>query len=103
MTRLFSLCLGLCVALVLGVADAKAVVKDDTFDGKVVSVTADKLTWNADLDKKDYTTTLTADGKVLVDGKEAKLADLKPGMKIKITAATDGDRNKAKRIEGFTK
>jgi uncharacterized protein YxeA len=53
-------------------------------NGVVVSVNSDKLTMT-NKEGKEQTHTLTADSKVTCDGKVCTAADLKPGMRIRVT------------------
>src|SRR5262245_23134885 len=56
--------------------------KGDTHEGTVVKAGDGKLTM-ADKDKKEHTHTVAVDAKITIDGKDAKLADLKAGDTIK--------------------
>jgi len=70
-----------------------------TMDGEVVSVTADKLTMS-EKGGKEHSHTLAANVKVTCDGKVCTVADLKKGMRIRVT--TDAkDSNAADRIEAL--
>jgi hypothetical protein len=71
-------------------ARIEALDKDVAFvsnsqDGKVVSITGDKFVMTNMEGKEEHTHTLTADSKVTCDGKACKAADLKPGMRIRVT------------------
>jgi hypothetical protein len=70
-------------------------------DGTVVSVSEDKLTM-ADKEGKEHSHALAANVKVTCDGKVCTAADLKAGMKIRVTADTT-DRHAASRIEALDK
>ncbi len=74
-----------------------------TFEGKMVSVNGFQFVV-ADLDK-DSERTLTAmpNAKVSLDGKEAKLADLKKGTPVRVTARKEADQMLAIIIEGVSK
>ena len=72
-----------------------------THDGKVVSVTADTIVMTGK-DGKEHTHALAADAKVTCDGKECKLKELKPGMKIRVTTKKE-DKKEATRIEALDK
>jgi hypothetical protein len=70
----------------------EALEKDTAFasnshDGKAVSITGDKLvmTNSKGEGEDEHTYTLTADIKVTCDGKVCKAADLKPGMRVRVT------------------
>jgi len=79
--RLFAL---LAVFALLAFAGAPALAADDTHEGKVVKVEAGKLTMT-DKAGKEHSHTISKDVKITVDGKEAKLEDLKPGQQITVT------------------
>jgi len=68
-------------------------------DGKVVSVTGDKLVMTS-TDGTEHSHALNADAKVTLDGKTCKLADLKAGTQIRVTTP-QSDRNVASRVEGI--
>jgi CTP-dependent riboflavin kinase len=65
--------------------DKDAAFASRSHDGKVVSITGDKLVMTNVEGKEEHTCTLTADAKVTCDGKVCKAADLKPGMRIRVT------------------
>ena len=69
---------------------------DHEHEGTVVSVGDHKLTMT-DKDKKEHSHEIGADTKITLNGKEAKLADLKKGDKIKVT--TGEDKKKVTKIE----
>ena len=71
-------------------------------DGKVVSITGNKLVMTGKLGKEELTCTLSADVKVTCDGKVCKSSDLKPGMKIRVTSESN-DPHAAVRIEAIDK
>ena len=79
------------VGLVLSVAfavetDTKPAVK--TLVGKVVKVEGEKvIVKTGDKEPKEVTVTTDAKTKVTVDGKEAKVADLKANMSVTVTPA----------------
>jgi hypothetical protein len=58
-------------------------------EGKVISIADNKLLMSSKPGEDDQECTLTADVKVTLDGKACKAADLKPGMRIRVTAASD--------------
>lgn len=71
-------------------ARIEALDKDVAFvssshEGKVVSITGDKFVMTNMEGKEEHAHTLTADSKVTCDGKACKAADLKPGMRIRVT------------------
>lgn len=71
-------------------------------DGKIVSINGDKLVMTGTPGKDEQSCTLTADVKVTLDDKVAKVSDLKPGMRIRVTSAND-DPFAAARIEALEK
>jgi len=73
--------------------------KPGTHEGKVVKVDANKLSM-ADKDgKNQQTNTVAADAKITLDGKDCKLADLKPGFPVRVTVEKKGDENVITKIE----
>jgi biopolymer transport protein ExbD len=66
------------LVLVTGIASAA------TLDGTIKKVDGDKLTVT-DKDKKDTTVTVNKDAKITLDGKEAKVTDLKEGQTVTVT------------------
>jgi hypothetical protein len=73
--------------------------KNNTHDGKVVSVKGDKLTMEG-ANGKEHTHDVAATAKITVDGKEARLLDLKSGTRVRVTV---DDTNHATRIQAFLK
>jgi len=71
-------------------------------DGKVVSISGDKLVMTSTESKEEQTCTLTANVKVTCDGKVCKSSDLRPGMRIRVTSESD-DPNSASLIEAIDK
>ena len=70
-----------------------------TDEGKVVRVTENNLTM-ADKDgKHEHTHAVARDTKVTLDGKECKLEDIKPGMRVRVTTK-EGDKDHTVSIEG---
>jgi hypothetical protein len=73
----------------LGKADDKDNGKDKvagkSHDGKVVSITSSKLVMTNRNDKEEHTHALAADAAITCDGKVCKAADLRPGMRIRVT------------------
>lgn len=89
------------VALVGWMAPARAADETPagTHEGKVVKVEGTTLTMS-DKAGKTHTHTIPATAQVTVDGKAAKLSDLKAGQTIKVTAEKVGDKNVITKIEG---
>ena len=71
-------------------------------DGKIVSINGDKLVITPTPGEGEQTCTLTADVKVTLDDKVCTPADLRPGMRIRVTSASD-DPFAATRIEALDK
>jgi hypothetical protein len=82
--------------------DKDAAFASRSHDGKVVSITGDKLVMTNMGGKEEHTCTLTADVKVTCDGKICKAEDLKPGMRIRVTSE-NGDPHLATRVEAIDK
>jgi len=98
MFSMAALALGLFVgATALTAAD----IKPNTHDGKVVSITGEKLVMS-NKEGQEHSHKLAADAKLTLDGKACKAADLKAGTRIRVT--TQGtDKAVASRIEGIDK
>ena len=96
------------MALALFVMSAPAFAAKETaeatHDGKVVSITHEKLvmTNKHNTDSKEHSHKLSSDAKVTLDGKACKAEDLKAGMKIRVTTKT-GDAKVATHIEAIDK
>lgn len=71
------------------------------FEGKVISITGNKLVMANDAGK-EYTHTLASDAKVTCDGTACKSEDLKTGHKIRVTTKTD-DRNVITGVESLSR
>jgi hypothetical protein len=86
-----SLLLGLFATVAVAVfAQTSWAAEDKTHEGFVVSVAEGKLTM-ADKDgKNEHSHAIAATTKITLDGKAAKLADLKKGDSVKVTAGADG-------------
>lgn len=69
------------------------------FEGKVVSITSDKLVM-ANTEGKKYSLELAEDARVTCDGTVCKAEDLMAGSNIRVTTK-EGDRNVATRIEAL--
>jgi hypothetical protein len=83
-------------ALVLWFGNPSFAKDDNTHEGTVVSVSDNKLTMSGKDGKDEHTHDVGADAKVSLNGKDAKLADLKKGDKVKVTM---GDDKKVSKIE----
>ena len=91
------------IALVLFVMNAPVLGAEDTatHDGKVVSVTSDKLVMTSEKGE-EHAHTMTADAKLTLDGKICKANELKVGMRIRVTTQAT-EKKLASRIEGLDK
>jgi hypothetical protein len=72
---------------------------EQSMDGTVVRVSADKLIMTGK-EGKEHSHALAADVKVTCDGKTCAVADLKAGMRIRVTADAT-ERQTATRIEAL--
>jgi hypothetical protein len=90
-----ALALALFVGAPLLAADA------NTHEGKVVSATGTKLVMT-DKNGKEHTHMLADNAQVTCDGKACKLADLKPGLRIRVTTKA-GDATIATKVEALDK
>ncbi len=70
---------------------------ETTHEGKVVSVTGDKLTTTCS-QGKEHCHTMAKDAKVTCDGKASKVADLKAGTDVRVTTHKD-DKTVATAVE----
>ncbi|QVL34127.1 hypothetical protein KIH39_09530 [Telmatocola sphagniphila] len=66
-------------------------------DGKVVSVTGDKLNTTC-AEGKNHCHTMSKDAKITCDGKDSKAADLKAGTPVRVTCHKD-DKSVATAVE----
>ena len=73
--------------------------KAGTHEGKIVKVEAGKLTMSDKDGKNEHTHAIPADAKITLDGKEAKLTDLKAGTKVKVTAEKKCDKVQVVKVE----
>lgn len=73
--------------------------KPGTHEGKVVKVEVGKLTMSDKDGKNLHTHAIPAAAKITLDGKEAKLEDLKAGAKVKVTTEKVGDKIQVTKIE----
>ena len=64
----------------------------DEATGTVVKVDNDKQTLIVKVDGQEYTGSVAKDAKITVDGKTAKLADLKVDQKVKVTYTKEGEK-----------
>jgi hypothetical protein len=73
--------------------------KPGTHEGKVVKVDGAKLTMTDKDGKNEHTHIVPATAKVTVDGKDAKLGDLKPGQAVKVKVEKVGDKTEIVSID----
>jgi hypothetical protein len=73
------------VTAVIGVAARPAFAEEKSHEGLVVSAAAGKLTMTMSDGSKKHSHEVGTDAKVTIDGKPAKLEDLKEGFHIKVT------------------
>lgn len=101
--RIATMCL-LAAAVVLGWGGpARAQEKKDhVHEGHVVKVADGKLTM-AGADKKEHTHPVAKDAKITIDGKDAKLDDLKPHTRVKVTLKEAEGKHTVTKIEAETK
>jgi len=85
-----TLMVGLLLVAALVVLAPNAWAADKTHDGIVVSVAEGKLVMSDKDGKNEHTHTIGATAKVSLDGKAAKLSDLKKGDAVRVTAGEDG-------------
>jgi len=98
MISVATLALAMLVGATVLVAQA---AEPTTHDGKVVSITSEKLVMTS-TDGKEHSHSLTADAKLTLDGKVCKAADLKAGTRIRVTTVA-ADKKVANRVEGLDK
>ena len=82
--------------------DAKPAFASYRHDGKVIRVTDGKLVMVGTPGEVEQTLNLPADVQVTLDEKACKASDLKPGMRIRVTSASE-DPFAATRIEAIAK
>jgi hypothetical protein len=80
---------------------APALAADDIHEGKVLSVSDNKISVLDNRDGETETFTVNADTKITRDGKPAKLRDILAGDKAKIIASGEGKELVAKSIEAI--
>jgi hypothetical protein len=73
-----------------------------THEGTVVSVTGNKLIMRMKDQKEEHTHTLAPSARITCDGRECKLTDLRPGLKIRVTTKP-GDKTTAVKVEALDK
>ena len=84
-TMVYRIVVPLLAVLALMLCVSPAIAADEKpVEGKVVKVEAGKLTMTQTGDTKEHVHSLAADAKITLDGKEAKLEDLKKGNDLKV-------------------
>lgn len=91
-----ALCL-LATPVIVAAEDAKS------HDGMVVSVAEGKLVMSDKEGKNEHTHKIGADTKITLDGKAAKITDLKKGDKVKVTTGDAGKVLSVAATRGTTK
>ena len=81
---------GLMVVACLLVLAQSALAAEKTHEGVVVSTAEGKLVMTDKDGKNEHTHAIGATSKITLDGKAAKLADLKKGDAVKVTVGDDG-------------
>jgi len=99
--RMFGLAT-LALAMYVGATALAEDAKEVTHDGKVVSISGDKVVMTAGKEGNEHSHTLARDVKLTLDGKACKAADLKAGTRIRVTTRGT-DKQLATRIEGLDK
>jgi len=92
--------LGICLALLgltLFLGSSVAVAADNTHQGTLVKASDGKLTMT-DTAGKEHSHNVADNAQITLDGKAAKLEDLKRGYKLKVTTK-EGDPTTAIKIE----
>jgi hypothetical protein len=95
---------GLAVLALTVFINARALAQEEAqaHEGKVVSVTGQKLVMTMKGETTEHTHTIAKDATITLDGKTATVEDLKPGMRIKVTTPKN-DLKTATKIEAFSK
>jgi uncharacterized membrane protein len=99
LNRTFAL-VAVALALVLLAGQAGFAADDKTHEGKVVKAGEGKLTMTDKDGKNEHTHNIAANTAITIDGKAAKLEDLKAGTMVKVTMSDD---KKVSKVEARTK
>jgi hypothetical protein len=83
-------------------ADDKKDADKNTHEGKIVRVEGNKIVMVDKDGKNEHTHTLALDAKIMCDGKECKLTDLKKDQQVRVTTK-EGDATQAVRVEALDK
>jgi hypothetical protein len=98
MYRVLSLSLAALALALFAAGPALADDKGTVHDGHVVKVADGKLTMTGK-DKKEHTHDVAKDAQITLDGKKAKLSDLKPHTHVKVTM---DDKHMVTKIEAHS-
>jgi hypothetical protein len=98
MYRILFLALATAALAAFATGPALADDKGHTHDGHLVKVSEGKLTM-VGKDKKEHTHDVAKDAQVTLDGKKAKLTDLKPHTHVKVTM---DDKHTVTKIEAHS-
>lgn len=96
-TKTISAVLVVVVALVI-LCCRVAGANDEIHEGKVLSVSTSSITVNDIKDGDNDTFEVTAETKITLNGKPAKLTEIQAGDRAKVTATMKGDKFTAKEI-----
>jgi hypothetical protein len=93
--------LAVAVLAVMTLAVRSALAADEIHEGKVVAVGDGKIMVLDNGDDDNDTFVVTAETKITRNGKPAKLSDVQPGDKAKVTAGSRDGMLMAKEIAAF--
>lgn len=82
--------------------DKEKAIDGDTHEGIIVKVEDNKLTMKGKDGTGEHSHTLNKDVRFSLDNKAAKMEDLKPGQRVRVTTKK-GDKNTILRIEALDK
>jgi hypothetical protein len=99
---LFFVVLALALVVSLPVSAQDKNQPANTHEGTVVSLLGDKLIMRMKDAKDEHTHTLAPNAKISCDGRECKLTDLKPGLRVRVTTKP-GDKITAIKVEALDK
>jgi len=100
MPRIFA---ALLMAVAVAVLARSAVAEDKTHEGTVVSVADNKLVMTDKDGKGEHSHMIDAATKVTLDGKAAKITDLKKGDHVKVTTGDGGKVSAVAAMRGAAK
>jgi hypothetical protein len=96
---LHRIALVLSVLALVGLVVTPALAAQETVEGKILVLGKKGVILVETKDGKEISVAPLADGKITSDGKECKIDDLKPGMKVKATGERKGKVFVATKIE----